>query len=105
MSEPTHPPTHTHMHMHTRRLKDSTRCCDRMTRAHKHTADSLIGVATYLALLSIGKDDPLSSLYKKTSDSFEKIRVSVCACVCVGVVYALLCVVRNWKVEWRRMRI
>lgn len=55
-------------------LKDSTRCCDRMTRAHKHTADSLIGVATYLALLSIGKDDPLSSLYKKTSDSFEKIR-------------------------------
>ena len=51
-----------------------------MTRAHKHTADSLIGVATYLALLSIGKDDPLSSLYKKTSDSFEKIRVSVCVC-------------------------
>ena len=39
-------------------------------------ADSLIGVATYLALLSIGKDDPLSVLYKKTSDSFEKIRVS-----------------------------
>lgn len=46
-----------------------------MTKAHKHVADSLIGVATYLALLSIGKDDPLSALYKKTSDSFEKIRV------------------------------
>ena len=46
-----------------------------MTKGHKHVADSLIGVATYLALLSIGKDDPLSALYKKTSDSFEKIRV------------------------------
>lgn len=30
-----------------------------------------------MGLLSIGKDDPLSALYKKTSDSFEKIRVSV----------------------------
>ena len=46
-----------------------------MTRSHKHVADSLIGVATYLGLLSIGKDDPLSALYKKTSDSVEKIRV------------------------------
>ena len=56
-------------------LKDSTKSCDRVTAAHKHLADSLIGVATYLGLLSIGKDDPLSALYKKTSDSFEKIRV------------------------------
>jgi sorting nexin-5/6/32 len=55
-------------------LKDSTRACDKVTRSHKHVADSLIGVATYLALLSIGKDDPLSALYKKTSDGFEKIR-------------------------------
>lgn len=47
-----------------------------MTKSHKHVADSFIGVATYLGLLSIGKDDPLSPLYKKTSDSFEKIRVS-----------------------------
>lgn len=55
-------------------LKESTRSSDRMTKSHKRLADSLIGVATYLALLSIGKDDPLSALYKKTSDSFEKIR-------------------------------
>ena len=48
-----------------------------MTKIHKRLADSLIGVATYMGLLSIGKDDPLSALYKKTSDSFEKIRVSV----------------------------
>ena len=56
-------------------LKDSTKACDRVTKAHKRTADSLIGVATYMGLLSIGKEDPLSALYKKTSDSFEKIRV------------------------------
>lgn len=36
-----------------------------------------------MGLLSIGKDDPLSALYKKTSDSFEKIRVSVV--VAIGV--------------------
>lgn len=59
------------------RLKESTKASDKVTRSHKRVADSLIGVATYLGLLSIGKDDPLSALYKKTSDSFEKIRVSV----------------------------
>lgn len=55
-------------------LKESTRASDKVTKIHKRLADSLIGVATYMGLLSIGKDDPLSALYKKTSDSFEKIR-------------------------------
>ena len=56
-------------------LKESTKSGDKVTRAHKHMADSMIGVATYLALLPIGKEDPLCAFYKKTSDSLEKIRV------------------------------
>lgn len=56
------------------RVKDATRGGDRVTKAHKKMADSLIGVATYVSLLSIGKSDPLSALYKKTADTFEKQR-------------------------------
>lgn len=55
-------------------LKETTKMSDKVTKSHKLLADSHIGVATYLALLSIGKDDPLLTLYKKTSDSLEKIR-------------------------------
>ena len=31
-----------------------------MTKSHKRLADSFIGVATYVALISVGKDDPLA---------------------------------------------
>ena len=42
------------------RAREATKQADRTTASHKRLADSLIGVATYVALLSIGKDDPLS---------------------------------------------
>ena len=100
-----------------------------MTKAHKRTADSLIGVATYMGLLSIGKEDPLSALYKKTSDSFEKIRVRREECdgreeergcwwrllhdgrkymyreMCTYIIgMSYLSALRNWRVEWHLMR-
>ncbi|XP_019858797.1 PREDICTED: sorting nexin-6-like [Amphimedon queenslandica] len=55
-------------------VKESTKQSDRTTKAHKRLADSLIGVASYISLLPITKDDPLSGMYKKTSETFEKLR-------------------------------
>ena len=43
------------------RVRDCTRAADKMTKSNKRLADSYIGVATYIGLLSIGKDDPLSA--------------------------------------------
>ena len=43
------------------RVRDATRQGDRMTKAHKRLADSLIGVSAYVALLPIGSNDPLSA--------------------------------------------
>lgn len=37
-----------------------------MTKAHKRVADTFIGVASYLALLPMTKDDPLSGLVDHT---------------------------------------
>ena len=42
------------------RVRDATRQGDKMTKTHKRLADSFIGVATYVALLSAGPDDQLS---------------------------------------------
>lgn len=56
------------------KVRDATRQADKMTKSHKRLADSLIGVATYVALVSVGKDDPLAPLCKKTSDTCEKLR-------------------------------
>lgn len=56
------------------RVREATRSADKVTKSHKRLADSLIGVATFISLLSIGKSDPLSMLYKKTADTFEKQR-------------------------------
>lgn len=56
------------------KVRDATRQADKMTKSHKRLADSFIGVATYVALISVGKDDPLAPLYKKTSDTYEKLR-------------------------------
>ncbi len=43
------------------RVREATRSVDKTTKNHKKMADSLIGLATYTALLSIGKSDPLSA--------------------------------------------
>lgn len=42
------------------RVKDCTKQSDRTTKVHKRLADSFIGVASYISLLPITKDDPLS---------------------------------------------
>lgn len=55
-------------------VRDATKAGDKVTKTHKRLADSYIGVATYLNLLSVGKDDPTSALYRKTGDTFEKLR-------------------------------
>lgn len=56
------------------KVRDATKNGDRTTKSHKRLADSFIGIAAYISLLSIGKSDPLSALYKKTGDTFEKLR-------------------------------
>ena len=42
-------------------MRDATKAGDKVTKTHKRLADSYIGVATYLNLLSVGKDDPTSA--------------------------------------------
>lgn len=56
------------------KVRDATRQADRMTKSHKRLADSLIGVATYVSLLSVEKGDKLAPLYRKSGDTYEKLR-------------------------------
>ena len=45
-----------------------------MSKAHKRVADSFIGVAEGVSQLSLGTDDPNAQVYKKFSDTMEKLR-------------------------------
>ena len=57
---------HTIIILQNNRVLQSTKAADRMTKAHKRVADTFIGVASYLALLPMTKDDPLSGLVDNT---------------------------------------
>ena len=45
------------VHKYVCRVRDATRQADKMTRSHKRIADSLIGVATYVSLLTEGESE------------------------------------------------
>ena len=45
-----------------------------MTRAHKRVADTYISVAFYIGILPTSKHDPIAGLYRKSGDTFEKLR-------------------------------
>lgn len=55
-------------------LHETIRCADKATKAHKALADSFIGIAAHMSALPYGDKDPLLLLFKKSGDSFEKLR-------------------------------
>lgn len=55
-------------------VRDAAKSSERASTIHKRLADSYIGVAAYIALLPLSRNDPISGLYRKTADTCEKIR-------------------------------
>jgi sorting nexin-5/6/32 len=55
-------------------VNQTTRFADKVTKTHKRLADAYIGVAAYTYLLPVAQKDPLAGFYRKTSDTFEKLR-------------------------------